>query len=157
MGDYMYREIIIQDLGDMKTFAEEIGKSVFPGFLVCLEGDLGAGKTTFTKYFGASIGITDIINSPTFTILKIYEGNNTLYHMDVYRLMGIGMDFELEEFIYGDGICVIEWYKNIIESIPEERMVIDIEIIDENRRLLKIEGTGKYEEIVKKISNWFCD
>jgi len=73
--------------------------------------------------------------------------------MDVYRLNGIGMDYELEEFIYGDGICVIEWYKNIIESIPDERLVIEIKIIDINKRLLKIEGTGKYEEIVKKITN----
>ncbi len=149
----MYKEIVIQNLAEMKSFAEEVGNEIFPGFLLCLEGDLGAGKTTFTKYFGARIGITDMINSPTFTILKIYEGKNTLYHMDVYRLMGIGMDFELEEFIYGDGVCVIEWYKNIIESIPDEKLVIEIEIIDENRRLLKIEGTGKYEEIAKKITN----
>ena len=67
--------------------------------------------------------------------------------------MGIGKDYELEEYIYGDGICVIEWFKNIIESIPLEKLVIEIEIIDFNRRLLKIEGIGKYEEIVKKISN----
>jgi tRNA threonylcarbamoyladenosine biosynthesis protein TsaE len=149
----MYKELVINDLHEMKVFAEEIGETVFPGFLLCLEGDLGAGKTTFTKYFGKKIGVKDIINSPTFTILKIYEGEYTLYHMDVYRLMGIGMDYELEEYIYGDGICVIEWYKNIIESIPKERLVIEIEIIDLNKRLLKIEGTGKYEEIVKKISN----
>ena len=153
MGDYMYKEIIIENLDEMKSFAEDIGKSIFPGFLLCLEGDLGAGKTTFTKYFGASMGIKDNINSPTFTILKIYEGDNILYHMDVYRLMGIGMDYELEEFIYGDGVCVIEWFRNIIESIPEEKLVIEIEIIDINRRLIKIEGIGKYEEIVEKISN----
>ncbi len=153
MGDYMYKEIIIENLDEMKSFAEDIGKSIFPGFLLCLEGDLGAGKTTFTKYFGANMGIKDNINSPTFTILKIYEGDNILYHMDVYRLMGIGMDYELEEFIYGDGVCVIEWFRNIIESIPEEKLVIEIEIIDINRRLIKIEGIGKYEEIVEKISN----
>ena len=149
----MYKEIIIEDLAEMKVFAEDLGKEIFPGFLLCLEGDLGAGKTTFTKFFGKSMGIDDVINSPTFTILKIYEGKNILYHMDVYRLMGIGMDFELEEFIYGDGVCVIEWYKNIIESIPNEKLVIEIEIIDINKRLLKIEGIGRYEEIVKKISN----
>jgi len=149
----MYKEITIKNLQEMKIFAKKIGKLVFPGFLLCLDGDLGAGKTTFTKFLGASIGITDVINSPTFTILKIYEGINPLYHMDVYRLNGIGMDYELEEFIYGDGICVIEWYKNIIESIPDERLVIEIKIIDINKRLFKIEGTGKYEEIVKKITN----
>ncbi len=149
----MNKEIIINNLEEMQSFAEKIGKAVFPGFLLCLEGDLGAGKTTFTKFFGAKIGISDVINSPTFTILKIYEGKLPLYHMDVYRLEGIGMDYELEEYIYGNGICVIEWYKNIIESIPKEKLVIEIKIIDLNKRLLKIEGTGKYEEIVKKISN----
>ncbi len=149
----MYKEIIVNNLDEMKEFAEGIGKTVFPGFLLCLEGDLGAGKTTFTKYFVKSMGVVDNINSPNFTILKIYDGDNILYHMDVYRLMGIGMDFELEEYIYGDGVCVIEWYKNIIESIPEEKLVIEIEIIDLNKRLLKIEGFGKYEEIVNKISN----
>ena len=153
MGDYMYKEIVIKDLAEMKKLGHFLGKETFPGFLLCLEGDLGAGKTTLTKYFGKSMGVEDMINSPTFTILKIYEGNNILYHMDVYRLMGIGMDFELEEYIYGDGVCVIEWYKNINESIPEEKLVIEIEIIDENKRLLKIEGIGKYEEIVNKISN----
>ena len=149
----MYKEIIIENLADMKSFANKVGEHIFPGFLLCLEGDLGAGKTTFTKYLGENMGITDIINSPTFTILKIYEGAISLFHMDVYRLQGIGMDYDLEEFIYGEGVCVIEWYKNIIESIPKEKLVIEIDIIDENKRLLKIEGIGRYEKIVDKISN----
>ncbi len=149
----MYKEIIINDIDEMNVFAKKVGKTLFPGYLLCLEGDLGAGKTTFTKFLGASMGITDMINSPTFTIMKIYEGEIDLNHMDVYRLNGIGMDYDLEEYVYGDGVCVIEWYKHIIESLPEEKLVIEIEIIDEFKRLLKIEGSGKYEEIVKKISN----
>lgn len=149
----MYKEITINGLEEMKSFAQELGKKVFPGFLLCLEGDLGAGKTTFTKYFGKEMGINDTINSPTFTIMKNYFGELDLNHMDVYRLNGIGADYDLEEYIYGDGVCVIEWYKNIIDSIPEERLIIEIEIIGEFKRLLKIEGTGKYEEIVKEISN----
>ena len=149
----MYKEIIINNIEEMDDFAKKVGKTVFPGYLLCLEGDLGAGKTTFTKFLGASMGITDMINSPTFTIMKIYEGELDLNHMDVYRLNGIGMDYDLEEYVYGDGVCVIEWFKHIIESLPEEKLVIEIEIIDEFKRLLKIEGFGKYEEIVKKISN----
>jgi tRNA threonylcarbamoyladenosine biosynthesis protein TsaE len=149
----MYKEIVINNIEEMNDFAKKVGKTVFPGYLLCLEGDLGAGKTTFTKFLGASMGITDMINSPTFTIMKIYEGELDLNHMDVYRLNGIGMDYDLEEYIYGDGVCVIEWFKHIIESLPEEKLVIEIEIIDEFKRLLKIEGFGKYEEIVKKISN----
>lgn len=153
----MYKEVIIDGLKEMEVFAQKVGKTVFPGFLLCLEGDLGAGKTTFTKYFGKSIGIEDNINSPTFTIMKIYEGDLDLFHMDVYRLNGIGADYDLEEYIYGEGVCVVEWYKNIIDSMPDDKLVIEIEIIDQNKRLLKIEGTGKYEEIVEKISNWFSN
>lgn len=153
VGEGMYKEIIIKNLAEMKTFAEFLGNEVFPGFLLCLEGDLGAGKTTFTKYFGASFGIEDNINSPTFTILKIYESDLDLYHMDVYRLNGIGADYDLEEYIYADGVCVIEWYKHILDSLPDEKLIIEIEIIGETKRLLKIEGTGKYDEIIKKISN----
>ncbi|KFZ26244.1 MAG: tRNA threonylcarbamoyladenosine biosynthesis protein TsaE [Candidatus Izimaplasma bacterium HR2] len=149
----MYKEIIINNIDEMNVFAKKVGKTLFPGYLLCLEGDLGAGKTTLTKFLGASMGITDMINSPTFTIMKIYEGEIDLNHMDVYRLNGIGMDYDLEEYVYGDGVCVIEWYKHIIESLPEEKLIIEIEIIDEFKRLLKIEGSGKYEEIVEKISN----
>ena len=149
----MLKEIVINNIQEMDDFAKKVGKTVFPGYLLCLEGDLGAGKTTFTKFLGASMGITDMINSPTFTIMKIYEGEIDLNHMDVYRLNGIGMDYDLEEYVYGDGVCVIEWYKNIIESLPFEKLVIEIKIIGESKRLLKIEGYGKYEEIIKKISN----
>ena len=149
----MYKELVIDGLTEMEKFAEKVGKEVFPGFLLCLEGDLGAGKTTFTKFLGKNIGIEDMINSPTFTIMKIYEGELDLFHMDVYRLQGIGSDYDLEEYIYGDGVCVIEWYKNIINSLPYEKLVIEIEIIDASKRLLKIEGEGKYDEIVNKISN----
>lgn len=149
----MYKELVINGLLEMENFAKKVGKETFPGFLLCLEGDLGAGKTTFTKFFGKSIGIDDTINSPTFTIMKNYDGEVDLHHMDVYRLEGIGADYDLEEYIYGDGVCVIEWYKNIIDSLPEEKLVIEIEIVDVSKRLLKIEGVGKYEEIVEKISN----
>lgn len=149
----MYKEIIVNNIEEMNEFAKKVGGTLFPGYLLCLEGDLGAGKTTFTKYLGASMGITDMINSPTFTIMKIYEGDINLNHMDVYRLHGIGMDYDLEEYIYGDGVCVIEWFRNINESIPEEKLVIEIEILDKYKRLLKIEGFGKYEKIVEKISN----
>ena len=70
----MKKEIIINNIESTKSLAEAIYKYVFPGFLLCLEGDLGAGKTTFTKFFGKELGIEDVINSPTFTILKVYEG-----------------------------------------------------------------------------------
>lgn len=149
----MYKEITICNIEEMKLLATKLSKEVFPGFVLCLEGDLGAGKTTFTKYLGKGIGIEDNINSPTFTIMKIYEGPIELYHMDVYRLNGIGSDYDLEEYIYSNGVCVIEWYKNIINSIPDERLVMEIEIIGETKRLIKIEGNGIYEKVIEAISN----
>jgi len=148
----MKKEIIVNNLEEMEQFAKTISEELFPGFVLCLEGDLGAGKTTFTKFLGKYMGIKDTINSPTFTILKIYENDLPLYHMDVYRLNGIGMDYELEEYIYGDGLCVIEWYKNINESIPDECFIMEIAIVDANKRKISLEGLGKYEKIIEKIN-----
>jgi len=149
----MYSERIIQNLEEMESFASSLSKHLFPGFVLCLEGDLGAGKTTMTKYLGKDMGIVDMINSPTFTIMKIYEGKLPLYHMDVYRLNGIGADYDLEDYIYGDGVCVIEWYQHIIDSLPKDRLIIEIEILGPTKRLLKMEGNGVYEPIVEAISN----
>lgn len=149
----MKTEIIINDINEMESFANELSKQLFPGFVLCLEGDLGAGKTTFTKFLGKGMGIPDNINSPTFTILKIYDGDIPLYHMDVYRLQGIGADYDLEEYIYRDGVCVIEWYQHIIDSLPEDKLIIEIDILGDTARRLRIEGTGRYEDIIKTLSH----
>ena len=149
----MEKEVIIKDLDSMEKFAVSLSKHLFPGFVLCLEGDLGAGKTTMTKYLGKAMGIEDTINSPTFTIMKIYENDLPLYHMDVYRLAGIGADYDLEEYIYGDGVCVIEWYKNIINSLPEDILEAKIKIIDETKRKIILKGSGCYEKIIQAIDN----
>jgi tRNA threonylcarbamoyladenosine biosynthesis protein TsaE len=149
----MIKEVIINEIEETKALAEAISSHVFPGFLLCLEGDLGAGKTTFTKFFGKKLGIEDVINSPTFTILKVYEADIPLYHMDAYRLHGIGMDYDLEEFIYGEGICVIEWYSNIIDSLPKEKLEIEIVLLGDGKRKFTLKGCGVYGEIIKKIGN----
>lgn len=149
----MEKEVIISDLDSMESFANELSKHLFPGFVLCLEGDLGAGKTTMTKFLGKAMGIEDIINSPTFTIMKIYEHELPLYHMDVYRLEGIGADYDLEEYIYSDGVCVIEWYKNIINSLPDDKLELEINIIDATKRKIILKGSGRYEEIIETISN----
>ena len=138
---------------DTETLAKIIAEKAFKGMIVGLTGDLGSGKTTFTKFFSQAIGVKDNLNSPTFTILKIYEGNFTLYHMDVYRLEDMGYDFELEDFIYGDGISVIEWYQYIKDMLPKNILSIDFKVIDEHARDVIINGGEEYEEIVKAISD----
>ncbi len=130
-------------------FGERLGKKIFKGAVVTLNGDLGAGKTTFTKGFARGLGITEIVNSPTYTILKIYEGKIPLYHIDAYRLSSIGYDYDLEEYIYGDGITVIEWSENIKDSI-DHHLKITIEIVDE-KRVLTLES--EYQEYKKILEN----
>jgi tRNA threonylcarbamoyladenosine biosynthesis protein TsaE len=144
---------MIDGLDSLESFAKQLSSFLFEGFVLCLDGDLGAGKTTFTKFLGKYMGIEDTINSPTFTIMKMYEGKWPLYHMDVYRLNGIGVDYELEEYIYGDGVAVIEWYHHIEEILPEERLVMEIEIVDATKRKLRLKGSGRYENIVEKLGD----
>ena len=142
----------IRNLSEMQEFAEKVANLVFPGFVLCLEGDLGAGKTTFTQFFAKALGVKSSVNSPTFTIMKTYdEGSYHLTHIDAYRLEGVGLDLELEEQMDNDGVTVIEWYQYIVESLPEFFLSIHIQFVDEHRRRLEIKGSGKYESIAKAI------
>ncbi len=115
-------------------FAEEYGKTLCGGDVVLLDGEMGAGKTVFTKGIALSLGITDEITSPTYAYLNDYDGR--LYHYDCYRLSS-GEDAEalgLTEYFYGKGICVIEWSENIADVLPDKTKRVKIEKIDENTR-----------------------
>ncbi len=115
-------------------FAEEYGKTLCGGDVVLLDGEMGAGKTVFTKGIALSLGITDEITSPTYAYLNDYDGK--LYHYDCYRLSS-GEDAEalgLTEYFYGKGICVIEWSENISDVLPDKTKRVKIEKIDENTR-----------------------
>lgn len=150
-------KIKIKSISDTEKLAEIIAEKTFPGMIIGLTGDLGSGKTTFTKFFAKNIGVVDNLNSPTFTILKLYQGRLPLYHMDVYRLEDIGFDYELDEFIYGEGISVIEWYQYIEKMLPKEVLGLSFTVIDEFERDIVIKGEGEYEEIVKTISNRYSN
>lgn len=121
--------------------------------VVLLDGDLSAGKTTITKGIGKALGITRVINSPTFTIVKSYQGNNTkLYHMDLYRLDGLGNDFDLYEYFEGDGVCIVEWPYQVSELLPNDYLKIIIKRLGESKREISIEAKGKrYEELLGEI------
>lgn len=105
------------------AFGKRMGEEAVPGEIICLDGDLGVGKTVFTQGFAAGLGISDYVNSPTFNIVKEYEGGRLpLYHFDVYR---IGDPSEMEEigyedYFYGDGVAIIEWPGLIEELLPKE-------------------------------------
>ena len=119
--------------------AENFESEKFPNMIICLNGDLGSGKTLFTKGIAKGLGITEPITSPTFTIIKEYEeGEMPLYHMDVYRLDGMTDGIGIEEYFKKNGIVVIEWANTIQDILPDERLEIKFKVIDENKGTLII-------------------
>lgn len=133
--------------------AQNIETEKFNNMVICLEGDLGSGKTVFTKGFAASMGIKDNVTSPTFNIIKEYSSDEgTLYHMDVYRLENNKQDIGIKDYFNKDGICIIEWADLIEDDLPEERLDIKIRIINEESRLFIIKPYGsKYEDVCQMV------
>ena len=127
-----------------KDLAEKFSKELKKGDVITLNGDLGAGKTAFTQGLAEGLGIKEYLNSPTFTIVNCYEGDMPLYHFDVYRIEDEDEMYEIgyEEYIFGDGVSVIDWAENIKEILPEKRYDITIERDykkGENHRKITIE------------------
>ena len=118
--------------GPKETFeiGKKLGLEAKPGEVYCLDGDLGVGKTVFTQGFASGLGITEPVNSPTFTIVQQYEeGRLPLYHFDVYRIGDVEEMDEIgyEDCFYGEGVCLIEWSTLIQEILPEDAIHITIE------------------------------
>lgn len=133
---------------DTIELAQNIESEKFPNMIICLDGELGSGKTMFTKGIAQALGIDEPITSPTFNIIKEYDGELPLYHMDVYRLDGNTDGVGIEEYFHKGGIVVIEWADTIKDILPEEYLHIKFKIIDENKRSLIITPYGsKYEEL----------
>ncbi len=130
--------------------AHQLGLLLKPGMVILLDGTLSSGKTTFTKGIGLALNISDNINSPTFTILKRYiVDENKLYHIDLYRLDEEGADFDLEDYIFSDGITVIEWPFNVPSLLPEEYLLVTFKIIEGDQREITFKGKGRdYERVV---------
>lgn len=141
---------------ETKTVAADLAKWLEPGDVILLEGNLGAGKTTFTKGLAEGLGIKRVIKSPTYTIIREYlDGRLPLYHMDVYRLEETGgMDLGLEEYFEGDGVSIIEWATFIPEDLPQEYLQIKLIPVGEElmERELTFYPVGKrYEELMRKF------
>lgn len=122
--------------------AEKLASLLKPGDVITLEGDLGAGKTTFTKGIARGLGVKRVVNSPTFTIVKEYTGELPLYHMDVYRLEDSDEDIGFSDYFDGDGISVVEWAQYIKDYLPGEYLNINISYVDEHKRLIKFQPKG---------------
>lgn len=138
------QQIKTYSVDETTRLAERLALLLEPGGVVTLEGDLGAGKTAFTKGIANGLGVKRTVSSPTFTIIKEYEGELPLYHMDVYRLEHSEEDMGFDEYFKGKGISVIEWAQFIEEYLPEERLNVHISFLDEYSRLLTFTGCGAH-------------
>ena len=122
---------MLESFSPEETFeiGRKMGEAAAPGQVICLNGDLGVGKTVFTQGFAAGLGITEPVSSPTFTIVQEYEeGRLPFYHFDVYRIADPEEMEEIgyEDYFYGKGVCLIEWAVLIEELIPENAMQVTV-------------------------------
>lgn len=142
-----------RSIEDTMQLAENIESEKFPGMVICLEGELGSGKTVFVKGFAKSLGIEETITSPTFSLIKEYNGGEMpLYHMDVYRIENADNSIGFEDYFNRDAVSIIEWAEMIQDRLPKERLELTFKVIDENTRIIVIKAFGeKYEDLVNSV------
>lgn len=138
------------------AFAKKLTTQLKPGMTILLEGDLGAGKTTFTKGIGEALGIERIIKSPTYTIIREYQdGTYPLYHIDLYRLAETEvMELGLDEYFGGQGLSVVEWPSVSPEDLPKERLEITLSVDPakpEQRKIFLKPVGNQYKEVLEKL------
>ncbi|MEJ8552694.1 tRNA (adenosine(37)-N6)-threonylcarbamoyltransferase complex ATPase subunit type 1 TsaE [Tepidibacter sp. Z1-5] len=146
-------KIYLKNEQETSEIGYRLGQLLNKGDVVCLIGDLGAGKTTITKSIAKALEVDDYITSPTFTIVNEYDGKYPLYHFDVYRISSSEDMYEIgfEEYLYGDGICIIEWANLIEDILPDEYINIELNYKEEGREMILTPHGKHYENIVKEI------
>lgn len=148
--------IQMNSLEDVQRFAFLLADQVEAGFVIALDGDLGAGKTTFSQAFAKGLGVTAIVNSPTFTIIKEYMGSTLpFYHMDVYRISVDEADeLGLDEYFFGQGVTVVEWATIIEEIFPEQHLHITIELLADGSRRFILRAIGeRYVQALEQLKD----
>lgn len=142
----------LRDMEATQRFAAQLAELLAPGDVLALEGDLGAGKTTFTQGLARGLGIAEQVNSPTFTIVKEYHGRLPLYHIDVYRVADDPESLDLDAYLFGDGVCVVEWASLIESLLPEQRLTVTLRHAEGEARLCQLTGRGvRYETLCEEL------
>jgi len=148
----MEYKVVSKSTEDTIEIAENLESEKFPGMIICLNGELGSGKTVFVKGFASALGITENVTSPTFNLVKEYNGEAKLYHMDVYRLEDSKEDFGLNDYLNQDAVTIIEWPEMIEDQLPHERLDIKFKVIDDDTRVLVFIPYGEqYEDLCQAV------
>lgn len=151
---FTYRSHSLQET---ELLAAAIAGAASEGMVIGLDGDLGAGKTAFSQAFARHLGVEGIVNSPTFTIIKEYNGRLPLYHMDVYRISPQEADeLGLDEYFYGQGVCLVEWSSIITDLMPQRHLHLYMENAGPEERLITVTAAGEpYGGICRElIQKW---
>lgn len=135
-------ELMTMSSEETQILSEKLGKLLEAQDVLVLEGDLGAGKTTFTKGLAKGLGVKRVVNSPTFNIIKEYKGRLPLYHMDVYRLAESEEDLGFDEYFYGEGVTVVEWAHLIEQFLPTSLLKISLFHAGNDTRRVVLEPNG---------------
>ncbi|MFD1347540.1 tRNA (adenosine(37)-N6)-threonylcarbamoyltransferase complex ATPase subunit type 1 TsaE [Oceanobacillus caeni] len=144
-------QMVSNSAEETNLIGERLASLLEAGDVLTLEGDLGAGKTTFTKGIAKGLGVKRTVNSPTFTIVKEYEGRLPLYHMDVYRLEDSDEDIGFDEYFNGNGVSVVEWAQFIEEYLPTNRLDIRIKYNGDSRILEFLSNSSHFESIINEL------
>jgi tRNA threonylcarbamoyladenosine biosynthesis protein TsaE len=149
--------VISGSAAETAAIGERLGTLLGEGDFIALTGELGSGKTQFARGVVAGIGVDPAVpvTSPTYTLMNLYHGRLSLYHFDLYRLVGDQdvADLGFEEYFYGTGVCLVEWAERLGCLLPEERLTVLFSYLDDNSRNISFEPCGeRYEEIVKNMT-----
>lgn len=154
-------EITSTSAEQTRQLGERLGALARAGDVFCLQGDLGAGKTCFVQGLGRGLQIPSAIHSPTFILANEHRGGRLLlYHLDVYRMRGAdeAIGIGIDDYLFGDGVCVIEWAEKINEALPDERLWITFQHVDDDQRKLTFRASGaRYLELSSELKNAFSN
>ena len=138
-------DLVSHGADQTRRLGNRLGELMEGGEVICLTGDLGTGKTCLVQGIGASLGVADRVTSPTFTLINEYRGGRlTLYHVDLYRIVDAkaALAFGLDDYLYGEGVCAIEWAARVQEAWPEELLLVSLRHLDETKRGVTLRAYG---------------
>lgn len=146
----------VADLTETEVFGRRLGALLFPGAVLALVGQLGAGKTHLTRAIAEGLGVHNprVVNSPTYVLLQEYHARLPVYHFDAYRLKGAAdfLDIGAAELLEGDGVCVVEWADRVESVLPSDRLTVTLTALDEDRRRLALSAPrGRHAEIIDRL------
>ncbi len=150
-------ELISHSPYQTRRLGSRIGKLASPRDIILLVGSLGAGKTCLTQGIARGLGIKEYTPSPSFVLVREFQGRLPLYHIDLYRLEHIEeiAELGLDDYLYGSGVCVIEWAEKGLSLMPKEYLLIELSFLDNNERRLNFKPCGQhYLEMVARLGEW---